>query len=217
MPIWTLTFAWSIDAFMMADDPSNGCDGCISNMQCASAITLSLQWYPYDAQRDWALKPLHQTVSQDQQKQYLSAITSSDIILWNLRGNPGTPGHLQLMFGELLAKQKVSWDFRDMCSALNLAPSQKYTLHARAKTVLNQLLKYIDLGARDLVLLFFDNIRFKVLGRQASYDQWILINIVVIPENDLKTADSIKMMHINKYCERWIMIGKLRISLSMLQ
>jgi hypothetical protein len=104
-----------------------------------------------------------------------------------------------------------------MCSALNLAPSQKYTLHARAKTVLNQLLKYIDLGARDLVLLFFDNIRFKVLGRQASYDQWILINIVVIPENDLKTADSIKMMHINKYCERWIMIGKLRISLSMLQ
>jgi len=67
------------------------------------------------------------------------------------------------MFGELLAKQQASRDFRDMCSALNLAPSRKYTLHARAKTVLNQLQNGIDLGARDLVLLFFDNIGFKVL------------------------------------------------------
>ncbi len=37
--------------------------------------------------------------------------------------------------------------------------------------VLNQLRNGIDVGARDLVLLFFDNVRFKVLGRQASHDQ----------------------------------------------
>jgi hypothetical protein len=73
--------------------------------------------------------------NQDHQKQYLAAITSSDILLRTLRGNPGTPGHFQLMFGELLNWQRLTRDFRDLCSALNLAPSRKYTLKARAESV----------------------------------------------------------------------------------
>ena len=39
---------------------------------------------------------------------------------------------------------------------------------------------------RDLVLLFFDNIEYNILGRQTSYDQWIVVAIVVIPKDRLK-------------------------------
>jgi hypothetical protein len=125
---------------------------------------------------------------QDHQKQYLSAITSTDILLRTLRGNPGTPGHFQLMFGELLNRQRLTRDFRDLCSALNLAPSRKFTLKSRAESVLTHLREGIDLGLRDLVVLLFDNVGFKILGRQASYDQWIMMNIVILREDTLKAA-----------------------------
>jgi len=122
---------------------------------------------------------------QDHQKHFLAALTSSDILLSNIRR---TPGHLQLMLGELLARQRLTRDFRDLCSALNLAPSRNYMLKGRASAVLKQMMRGVNVGARDLALLFFDNVGFKVLGRQASYDQWILINIVIIPESSLKAA-----------------------------
>ena len=83
---------------------------------------------------------------QDHQKQYLSAITSTDILLRTLRGNPGTPGHFQLMFGELPNRQRLTRDFRDLCSALNLAPSRKFTLKSRAESVLTHLQEGINLG-----------------------------------------------------------------------
>ena len=41
---------------------------------------------------------------------------------------------------------------------------------------------------RDLVLLLFDNVGFKILGRQASYDQWIMMNIIILREDTLKAA-----------------------------
>ncbi len=125
---------------------------------------------------------------QDHQKQYLAAITLSDILLHTLRGNPGMPGHYQLMFGELLNQQRLTRDFQDLCSALNLAQSWKYTLKARAESVLSQLRQGINLSARDLVLLLFDNVGFKLLGRQASYNQWIMINIIVVREKTLKAT-----------------------------
>ncbi len=53
---------------------------------------------------------------------------------------------------------------------------------------MKQLKEGLDLHPRDLVLLLFDNIGFKILGRQASYDQWILVKIVVVPEAKLKEA-----------------------------
>jgi hypothetical protein len=61
-------------------------------------------------------------------------------------------------------------------------------LKARAESVLAQLRQGIDLGARDLVVLLFDNVGFKILGRQASYNQWIMMNIIVIREKTLKVA-----------------------------
>jgi hypothetical protein len=48
---------------------------------------------------------------QDHQKQYLAAITLTKILLRTLRGIPETPGHFQLMFGELLNQQRLTWDF----------------------------------------------------------------------------------------------------------
>jgi hypothetical protein len=48
---------------------------------------------------------------QDHQKQYLAAITSTNILLPTLHGIPGTPGHFQLMFGGLLNQQRLTWDF----------------------------------------------------------------------------------------------------------
>jgi hypothetical protein len=119
------------------------------------------------------------------QRQYLAAMTSSDVLLRNLRHGPDI---FQVMFGDLIQRQRVTRDFSDLCSVLNLAPSREFTLKERTETVLNQLKDGIHLGARDLVFLFFDNVGFKILGRQASYDQWIVINIVVVPEADLKAA-----------------------------
>ena len=45
--------------------------------------------------------------------------------------------------------------------------------------------KGMTLKPRDLVLVIFDNIGFKVLGKYASYDQWTLIQIVVVQESKL--------------------------------
>ncbi len=100
---------------------------------------------------------------QDHQKQYLTAVTSTDILLRTLCGNPGMPGHFQLMFGELLNRQRLTRDFQDLCSALNLAPSCKFMLKSRAESVLTHLQEGINLGVRDLVLLLFDNVGFKIL------------------------------------------------------
>jgi hypothetical protein len=125
---------------------------------------------------------------QDSRKMYLAAMVSADILLRFLRGNPGSPGFFQLMFGELLRRQRTTQDFSNLCSILSLAPSVKHQLKAGAEATLEQLRQGIPVKARDLVLLFFDNIGFKVIGRQASYDQWILMNIVVVPEKDLMQA-----------------------------
>jgi hypothetical protein len=123
--------------------------------------------------------------SPSHQKQFLAATISSDIMLRNLRKGPDI---FQAMVGDLVERQQVTRDFRDLLSVFNLAPSREFTLRARAELVLTQLQEGVNVSARDLVLLFFDNVGFKILGRQASYDQWIVINIVVIPEADLKAA-----------------------------
>ena len=74
--------------------------------------------------------------TQDVQKHYLAAIASADMMLRNLRG---TPGHLQLMFNELLYRQKTTREFKDLLSAFNLAPSRSFTLRQRTEDVIKQL------------------------------------------------------------------------------
>ena len=120
---------------------------------------------------------------QSHQKQFLAAFVSADILL---RNSMKTPGPLQLMLGELLYRQTTTKDFKNLMSALNLAPSRSYTLKSMGVDVLNRLKKGINVKCRDLVLLFFDNVGFKVIGRETSYDQWIAMNIVVVTEAALK-------------------------------
>lgn len=122
---------------------------------------------------------------QDYQKQYLAAISSTDILLRNLRK---TPGHLQLMFHQLFLRQRTTQDFRDLCSSFNFATSRSFSLSKRAKDALKKLKSGIKLKPRDLTIIYFDNIGFKVLGRHAGYDQWVVIHIVVFTEEQLKAA-----------------------------
>ncbi len=81
------------------------------------------------------------------------------------------------MFGELLIRQRLTRDFWDLCSALNLAPSRN-TLNSRADSVLTQLQEDINLGVHDLVLLLFDNVGFSWLSgllRPVDYDEHHLL------------------------------------------
>ena len=123
--------------------------------------------------------------SSDYQKHFMAAAITSDILIRNLNNKPG---YFQLMFGELLVRQQITKEFKDLCSILNLAPSRKYILKSRARDVLEQLNDGLKLNPRDFVILLFDNIGFKILGRQASYDQWIVINIVVVTEDELRAV-----------------------------
>lgn len=97
----------------------------------------------------------------DHQKQYLAAVISSDILLCTQRK---VPGHFQLMLGEEIAQQTVSNDFKNLSSAFGLAPSRNYTQKERAKIALEWMKKGLDVQPRDFVLLFFNNVGFKVLG-----------------------------------------------------
>ena len=137
--------------------------------------------------------------NQDHQKQYLAAIISSDILLRAARKSPGI---FQLMFNDKLAREQVSNDFKDLCSALSITPCRKHTMKGRAKIALERMKEGIDVKPRDLVLLFFDNVGFKVLGRQASYDQWIVINTIVIPEAKLKELGFYQDDNVNKQISR---------------
>jgi hypothetical protein len=123
------------------------------------------------------------TDHQDYRKHFMAAIISSDILLRNSRDSPG---YFQLMMDEVLIRQKTTKEFKAFCSASNLASSSSHTTRSRTKAALEKLKAGINPGPRDLVIIYFDNIGFKILGRHASYDQWVVIDIVTIPESVLK-------------------------------
>ena len=131
-------------------------------------------------QVDFNCEVLIRQDSQDYQKKFLSAMVASDLLLQNVREKPG---YFQLMMNVLLNKQKVTRNFIDALSAFSLAPSRSYMLRDRLEGVINQHKKGLDIKPRDLVIIYFDNVGYKVLGRQASYDQWIVVSIVVITED----------------------------------
>ena len=54
--------------------------------------------------------------------------------------------------------------------------------------MIDQYKKGLVIKPRDLVIIYFDNVGYKILGRQASYDQWIAIVIVVVTEAQLKSV-----------------------------
>jgi len=122
--------------------------------------------------------------NQDHQSNFLAAaVVSSDVMM---RGRVPHPLECQLMLKEVLHRQRVTGEFHLLASALHLAPSKTYQMKTRHDEVVKRMKNGIKLNPRDLVLILFDNIGYKVLGRQASYDQWIVVNIVVITEAELK-------------------------------
>jgi hypothetical protein len=152
-----------------------------STIRPIDAALFSLSTGKFAPEFDLILEKDHTTF----QNQYLATIAASDLLL---RSVSNAPCFFQLMFGELLQRQNVSRQFLDICSAFQLAPSRKFYWKDWSKEVISALEKGLTIRPRDVVLLLFDNIGFKVLGKFASYDQWTLLQIIVIKEDDLKKA-----------------------------
>ena len=119
------------------------------------------------------------------QNQYLAAAAASDILL---RSNDKKPNLFQLMFGQCLESHSTSKDFKQLCSAFQLAPSAKFSMKARSQKYQKSLQKGLKASSRDLVAILSDNIGFKQKGKHASYDQWTVTNIIVILEKALIDA-----------------------------
>ena len=123
--------------------------------------------------------------NQDYQRQFLASIVSSDILR---RINTKDPCSFQLLFGNLLNRQCVTQDFRDLCTAFQLTPSRKWTRKDKSMKVIQHLTDGLSLDPRELLILLYDNVGFRVKGRHAGYDQWIAMNYIVITVKDLIAA-----------------------------
>mmetsp|Transcript_1848 Transcript_1848/g.2954 ORF Transcript_1848/g.2954 Transcript_1848/m.2954 type:complete len:204 (+) Transcript_1848:966-1577(+) len=105
-----------------------------------------------------------------------------------MRSNDHSPNSFQLMLGEYLNRFTLSKEVQSLLSALQLTPSQKFSLTERSKKVMDQLQKGITIGPRDLPYILADNIGFRKKGDKASYDQHTIVNIHVVPEAKLRAA-----------------------------
>ena len=123
--------------------------------------------------------------NQDYQRQFLASIISSDILR---RIITKAPCSFQLLFGDLLIWQCVTQDFRDLCTACQLTPSRKWTRKDKSIKVIQHLTDGVTLDPRELLIMLYDNIGFRVKGRHAGYDQWIAMNYIVISVEDLIAA-----------------------------
>lgn len=126
-----------------------------------------------------------QSDGQDDQRQFCSTIAAADVLLQNVRDKPG---YFQLLLFTLMEKQRLTRNFADLLSAFRLAPSRAYAHMDQIQKVLDNSKIGLKIGPRDLVIVLFDNVGFKVLGRQAGYDQYTIFNIVIITEEQLKAA-----------------------------
>lgn len=151
---------------------------CIANPTPIDAALYSLSTGKVDFNTEKALAKDFPDV----QSLFLTAIESSDILLRHLHTRPT---YFQLMFGEQLARNHVSKQFKDICSAFRLAPSRNFSLRNYSKEVIKSITEGADLRPRDFVLLLFDNIGFKMLGKNASYNAWTLVQVIIIKEADL--------------------------------
>mmetsp|Transcript_5107 Transcript_5107/g.7785 ORF Transcript_5107/g.7785 Transcript_5107/m.7785 type:complete len:204 (-) Transcript_5107:1697-2308(-) len=105
-----------------------------------------------------------------------------------MRSNDHSPNSFQLMLGEYLNRFTLSKEVQSLLSALQLTPSQKFSLTERSKKVMDQLQKGITIGPRDLPYILADNIGFRKKGDKASSDQHTIVNIHVVPEAKLRAA-----------------------------
>eukprot|EP00984_Skeletonema_dohrnii_P014922 scaffold6375_cov106-Skeletonema_dohrnii-CCMP3373.AAC.1 len=119
------------------------------------------------------------------QNQFLAAAGAADMLM---RSNDRSPNSFQLMLGEYLNRFTLSKEVQSLLSALQLTPSQNFSLTERSKKVMDQLQKGITIGPRDLPYILADNIGFKKKGDKAAYDQHTIVNIHVVPEAKLRAA-----------------------------
>ena len=116
-----------------------------------------------------------------------------------LRSNDRSPNSFQLMLGEYLKRFTLSKEVRTLLSALQLKPSQNFSLSERSKKVMEQLQKGTTIGPRDLAYILADNIGFKKKGDKAAYDQHTILNVMVVSEAKLRAA-GITMMTRQRDC-----------------
>jgi hypothetical protein len=91
--------------------------------------------------------------NQDHQRFYLSAIVASEVLLRNLRKQPG---HLQLMMTELL-RSKSTQEFHDWLSRAGIAASRKYDWSSRISDSIKAMREEVKPGPRDLTMRYYDN------------------------------------------------------------
>ncbi len=60
---------------------------------------------------------------------------------------------------------------------------------------------------RELLIILFDNVGFRVIGRHAGYDQWIAMNYIVVTEKDLIATGFYEEDVRNEFVESSSMIG----------
>ncbi|KAL7540626.1 hypothetical protein ACHAXR_010257 [Thalassiosira sp. AJA248-18] len=113
----------------------------------------------------------------DYQSQYLAIAAARDLIL---RCTNRYPHNLQLMIGDQMEMQSCSSLFKELLSAFRVCYSKDYSDKAQCEAVVKQLTEGIEVGANDLCLLNGDNIGFTILGKNASYNQWILFQDIII-------------------------------------
>jgi hypothetical protein len=122
--------------------------------------------------------------NQDHQRFYLSAIVASEVLLRNLRKQPG---HLQLMMTELL-RSKSTQEFHDWLSRAGIAASRKYDWSSRISDSIKAMREEVKPGPRDFAMRYYDNAGWQKIGQHAGYDQWVIVDVVVVPEETLKAA-----------------------------
>jgi len=119
------------------------------------------------------------------QNQFLAAAGAADMLM---RSNARRPNSFQLMLGEYLSRFTLSKEVQSLLSALQLTPSQNFSLSQRSKKVMAKLEKGKTIGPLDLVFILADNIGFRVKGQMASYDQHTIVNVMVVPAEKLRAA-----------------------------
>ena len=120
---------------------------------------------------------------QDYQSQYLAIIAAADMIL---RCTTQYPNHFQLMLGAQLEMQKVSTKFRDMLTAFRIASSFKTSYKHICQEIVARLMKGVSVGPYDWPFCNGDNVGFKKLGDEASYEQFTAFQDIIVRQQRLE-------------------------------
>lgn len=93
------------------------------------------------------------------------------------------PGYLQRFFSDQLSITPVTRNFKEICSFLRISGSPAFLRITNAEEVCESLLKGVNYPERGLIIFAFDNFGLK---KKASYDQWTLLQVTTVTEEQLK-------------------------------